>query len=416
MITASISLLASSTIAMMIWKRSCHESVLRPNERSSRSSSKYLSPYSRFIFALSISDIMLSLAILTGTFATPRHGNFYQDWAVGNATTCNLNGIALILGAGPSCMYTFVLTFYALYRVKHQMSRETFSQTFEMKFHFFIFLWNITFAIVAVSTRSINPIEGGFLCTLRGFPPNCDIDPEIYGECERGRNAVNYLIGFFYFPLVVGFIGMVVCLSSLSCYVFVVEHQMLVVAQDPGATSRRCRILSCLDRNTPSDRRHSTLKNVHEVSIESLIQSSLYVFVFVLTHATNFANVIALNYFGVELPTWALVMRLITYPLGGLFNILVYTRPKVKILRKKEPELSVTRSLYKVIMAGGDIPDELELDPCCLNNAEESETRLRIKAVAPPSMDNLVDVRCSMPSDANAIRFMSSEQDSSLAL
>jgi hypothetical protein len=44
------------------------------------------------------------------------------------------------------------------------------------------------------------------------------------------------------------------------------------------------------------------------------------------------------------------------YPLGGLFNILAYTRPKIFCLRMRNPEYSWLRAFWCVIKAGGNVP------------------------------------------------------------
>lgn len=55
------------------------------------------------------------------------------------------------------------------------------------------------------------------------------------------------------------------------------------------------------------------------------------------------------------------------YPLGGLFNILVYTRPAVAVLRRRYPEFSRFRALLLVIKAGGEVPeDDLGRLWCCI--------------------------------------------------
>ncbi len=63
---------------------------------------------------------------------------------------------------------------------------------------------------------------------------------------------------------------------------------------------------------------------------------------------------------------WAMTF---TFNLGGLFNILVYTRPNVASLRRRFPHCSRVRALYLVLRAGGEVPDISDLSPtwfsCC---------------------------------------------------
>ena len=57
------------------------------------------------------------------------------------------------------------------------------------------------------------------------------------------------------------------------------------------------------------------------------------------------------------LPTpFHLTFMLTVTPLGGVFNVLIYTKPMVRSLRRMHPEYSRTRALYLVIRAGGIVP------------------------------------------------------------
>ncbi len=58
-------------------------------------------------------------------------------------------------------------------------------------------------------------------------------------------------------------------------------------------------------------------------------------------------------------PSLALIFTTtLLYPLGGFFNILVYTRPNVASFLRKCPECSWLEAFWLVLKAGGEIPDE----------------------------------------------------------
>jgi len=52
-------------------------------------------------------------------------------------------------------------------------------------------------------------------------------------------------------------------------------------------------------------------------------------------------------------------------PLGGFFNIMVYTRPMVAELRRRHPECGRVRGFWLVLRAGGQIPDDIDLSVSC---------------------------------------------------
>jgi hypothetical protein len=57
-----------------------------------------------------------------------------------------------------------------------------------------------------------------------------------------------------------------------------------------------------------------------------------------------------------------ILLTSIVYPLGGLFNILVYTRPKVLSHRRNNPEDSWFRAFILVVRAGGVVPAAVDVE------------------------------------------------------
>ncbi len=86
---------------------------------------------------------------------------------------------------------------------------------------------------------------------------------------------------------------------------------------------------------------------------EMLNQSAWYVIVFILTYFP----IVAVNiiFFVGGWPSRALQFAgALLFPLGGVWNILVYTRPECAALRRKNPGISRLRALWLVLKAGGE--------------------------------------------------------------
>lgn len=92
---------------------------------------------------------------------------------------------------------------------------------------------------------------------------------------------------------------------------------------------------------------------------EFMIQASLYVLAYCITYVfiwwIPYAVFMVIKARVVDTPMLSVLGSTI-YPLGGLFNILVYTRPKVLSLRRSNPTFSWVRSLTLVVGAGGVVP------------------------------------------------------------
>jgi hypothetical protein len=90
---------------------------------------------------------------------------------------------------------------------------------------------------------------------------------------------------------------------------------------------------------------------------EMLTQSCLYMSGFLFTYTFIFMNQF-LNIAGRPFPDWSHMAISLTWPLGGFINILIYTRPKIAILRIRQPQLSWTKAFRTIILAGAEVPDE----------------------------------------------------------
>jgi len=89
-----------------------------------------------------------------------------------------------------------------------------------------------------------------------------------------------------------------------------------------------------------------------------MIQASLYVVAFMWTciWAYLYGFLVTL---GVDVPYTIILLFSIFYPFGGFFNILVYTRPKIKALRTRNENLTWKQAFIAVVKAGGEEPESL---------------------------------------------------------
>jgi hypothetical protein len=103
-------------------------------------------------------------------------------------------------------------------------------------------------------------------------------------------------------------------------------------------------------------------ENLRSYSRETVVQSSLYMFAFLTTYSFLFIWLF-LSLSGAEDQRWTFLAISLTWPLGGLFNVLVYTRPKVAVLKASYPTYPWILMFLTVVMAGGEVPDEIDLNP-----------------------------------------------------
>lgn len=173
--SASLSLIASSCIVIMIG-------------RSSRGLS---SPFRRIIFALSMSEVLQSLAMVTGPFSVPHDARqAVVGMKAGTTLTCEVNGFAMVFGNAAVPMYTCLLCYYYYCKLKKNMTDTSFQDRIEAKAHIGILTWNLAVGFVGIITENINASPLGYVCTFSTFPVGC----VLRGDCNRGQNSRYYLI------------------------------------------------------------------------------------------------------------------------------------------------------------------------------------------------------------------------------
>ena len=346
--SASLSLVASSIVAFM---------VARSRKRTN--SILVHSPYHRIIFGLSISDILQSFAMLSGPFLSPAYAP-QALWGVGNKLTCNMNGIFFVVGFTSTSMYTFFLCYFCLCKVKTNMTDDAFSQKIEWKMHTFIIAFNVIVCVAGLITKTFNTVDGK-LCIINASPPGCRQNPEINGECDETilRNAT--LLGF-----ATRFVTTVLCLAGIIvCMVKICWHVMITTN-----TTRTTRLSNLrgqhhdVTQQTHGDEYNANAADllVRHYRRQFFIQASLYVLAFAATHSFTWIGVMVVLAKKQELDSVFLLLASIFYPLGGLFNILVYTRPKVLSHRRNNPEDSWFRAFILVVRAGGVVPAAVDVE------------------------------------------------------
>jgi len=352
---ASISLICSSIMAIMI----------------SISEDGFTKPYRRIIFGLSVSDILQSVGIIVSPFAAPR-GTPGSTWAVGNTSSCEAVGFILTAGGTMLPMYTFMLTSYFLLRVKYKMTIKDYAKKVEWKFHAFIIIWNVTSSIIALVQDSYNSARAGSLCTMREYPLNCHSDPEVAGQCVRGEDSRKYSMILVFVPGLTSLIGMIVSLVILNVYV--AEHERIHTNSENSSfccqkITQTIKHLFCFGAppevdgsEPPAPVQSQECIRQRSYARAALIQSSLYLISFSVTYfflAFDYLFYVVSNG---DNPNWTFLPISIFWPIGGLFNIMVYTRPKVLSLMDRHPDFPKFVLFLLVVVSGGEAPEEAAIE------------------------------------------------------
>ena len=360
MVSGSISFIASFTLFVMIL----------------RSADKLKTPLRRLIFGLSVSDAIASLSTVFQPLMLPPGIMGY-----GNQGTCNAIAFPFHLGYAAAPFYTMSLCVYYIQVIRYKRSDRDFAKRIEPWLHGISIGYPLLGSIVNLAAGNFN--SSGIRCWILSQPLNCANNPDV--ECVRGANAQAYKWIFVTIPKIATGLS-IICIMGMITWTVVKQErrnarfQFQVQSTINGGSNsfgRRLRSsisnlrssfgslrssLSCCasppesvnNDNAPAYISRSMRASQSRVR-ETVTQSLLYIGAFIVTYFGSFV-VMILDETNTPRPFPLLVVYLIFNPLGGVFNILVYTRPKVSAVRRRRPEYWWFRAFWMVVMTGGDMP------------------------------------------------------------
>ena len=248
------------------------------------------------------------------------------------------------------------------------MTDDAFSQKIEWKMHTFIIAFNVMVCVAGLITKTFNTADGN-LCSFSAVPAGCRRNPEIYGECDEpiSRNA-----GFLAFAT--HLVTTLLCLAGIIvCMVKICWHVMITTN-----TTRTTRLSNLrgqhhdVTQQTHGDEYNANAADllVRHYRRQFFIQANLYVLAYAATHSFPWIGVMVVVAKKQNLDSVFNLLASIFYPLGGLFNILVYTRPKVLSHRRNNPEHSWFRAFILVVRAGGVVPAAVDTEEALPSNVQ----------------------------------------------
>lgn len=348
MITASISVVASSTIMIMV-------GLVATGGLSK-------SPYRRLIFGLSLADLYQSAVLAIGPLAVPRDVPF-APWARGSTFTCDAAGFFLLSGNIGVPLYTFGICLYYLCRTKYRMTNQQFAQRFEIKLHMFIVLFSLSTSFAGLVTKNFAVVPTRSFCYIASYPSFCRDKAEFVGECTRGLQAPLYFFIVTYANPGVCIIGITTSMILICCHARYQQRVIDTFCQpttdalapefSPGKYNR---LLQCFGLFQERQSQESDAQYLSRYFVsENVLRATLFVSSYTTTYCLTWVYTAFYWAGNIPHPVFFYVLP-VFYPLGGLFNILIHTRPALKSFRRKKPTLNWFEAFWLVLKAGGEVP------------------------------------------------------------
>ncbi|KAL7535193.1 hypothetical protein ACHAWF_005082 [Thalassiosira exigua] len=135
----------------------------------SRSPFNRSKPQQRLMLGLSISDFCTStIWILTPLFMPSDSG---AAWAVGNQTTCNVQGFIVTLFNASAILYMCALQLQYLLTIKYGWTESRMRREAELYMHGFPWCLGLAAAIAQLALKLFNPADWD--CWIAPYPANC---------------------------------------------------------------------------------------------------------------------------------------------------------------------------------------------------------------------------------------------------
>mmetsp|Transcript_25114 Transcript_25114/g.28940 ORF Transcript_25114/g.28940 Transcript_25114/m.28940 type:complete len:381 (-) Transcript_25114:604-1746(-) len=303
-----------------------------------RSNVKLSNRYHRLMFGMSLTDMLFSSALSFGSLPAPI--NEPNVWiAIGTRSTCNLQGFFVAFGIA-SFFYFLSLQIYYLLMIKYH-TKKTLLKKLEPYLHIVPISIGLLSGCLALITDSINPGSRGY-CWPQDFPLHCTGDENV--ECIRGKNALKQRIFLLAWP--------VILIWTLNCTIMWAIYSTLR-KQDRRNASHS---FQPSRTSTPPRRRSFTTFTADEShnlqyqrSRKARTRVLQYFIAFSLTMGFVTLDMLLCNV--KSLDNLMEILTLISQPLAGFFNLIVFIIPTVNNVRRVNPEFSLFRACGTAIIS-----------------------------------------------------------------
>lgn len=293
-------------------------------------------PYERLVAGLSLSDLFLSIGIVITPFALRTK----------NSRVCSYDGLIKHVGvAGP--LYNSALSFYYWIMIVHGTKEKRMAKFYEPFMHVIVWAFAAASGISGLLLRAYNPSLETDLCWIVAVPEDCN-GTDI--PCVGATHLVTkwLTIVTVYVPLLLVFVSLIV--NNLWIYFHVKKAER---------NARRYEFRESTDfRESRLSIVSSALRPSKSTSSSKAQQVASQSFCFVLAFCISYTVSAVLELIGWLDPVGINTDRYIVlkyfraalYPLQGLLNMFVYTRPRYLRWRKWSPDSSRLQCLYYALV------------------------------------------------------------------
>ena len=306
--------------------------------------------HNRLLIGACFYDVLFSSAMVVSTAAVPRDTSSSNRiyGAIGNATTCKIQGFLLQMAPG-FMMYLASLSIHHLLTVKYELDDVFISTRIEPWMHAISNVIPITTAIILVCLDMFHPKYT--ICWIATKPWGCVKHPN---TCEAAANAPYFEFAFGHLWFIITIVIQVVSMTLI--YYTVRQRERIMDSfsfrekTDPVLVSNKSQLsIQCRD-----------------TAIQALLTISTTV-----TLAFPLIGDIVVNS-GTHVTLPFLICEHFCSPLLGFINFITYIRPKYMEVSRNYPQQSFWRNVKSVFL-NEYLNRRRSIDDCQLKNMDDLE-------------------------------------------
>ena len=220
---------------------------------------------------------------------------------------------------------------------------------------------------VVVSTGALQTIETGVLCMIK--PSHMIESDNIYKDTMAFLKALSFIA----IPIVS--MGVIIVSLSLLLREIHVKEQIFSPSIDTDSKGeeegqqQQQQQEQNFEDNTSRIRQSLAKSYKQEMTSQVILYSAAFILCYLPWIASNLMYVLKKTP-----PNMLLFLLQAIFPSGGMFNVLIFTRPATKVVRTKSNfQISRFKAFWIVFRNGGVVPDDKDLTSDSDNNVQRND-------------------------------------------
>ena len=311
----------------------------------------------RLVFAMSIADILGSVAMGTTTLPMPKNLVYeFESMSIGNEFTCNVQGLLVTFGIFSAFLLNAFLAIYYMLTITYKISDATIQKVVEPIFYTLCILLTFPTAVLFWLNRWYNPSPFEPWCIPISYPWYCKPEDEDAAECSiRGIPSAYQITSRMFlkrYYLLLGLLGYLIiiyCMASIIRTAYRTEKNIKLLIRSYNARG--------IAEITEEDIEFARSKwRYHSHTKMMVMQAVAYTLAAFVANAASLVHLSDIRMAGeepnLELSTAMMICQIVyavVRPSQGLLNFIVFLGQKAYDRRRINTTLTWKQAMRTVL-------------------------------------------------------------------